>query len=78
MAGLGKKRVMTVSDRNAIVFLDSLSKAALADLVVDLIRQREGEDLLDGPALETALRAAFEPIAIARGDKMPKPATGGK
>lgn len=53
------------------LFLDALSKCALADLVVDLLRQSgHGEDC-DGLDLAAAAREAFEPIARVRGDRMP-------
>lgn len=48
----------------------ALSKAALADLVVDLLRRSEGEDL-DGEPLAKAFVEAYGPIAVARGERPP-------
>lgn len=49
----------------------SLSKAALADVVVDLIRRMEGEST-DGRLLAEAFIAAAEPTLTARGDRIPQ------
>ena len=51
--------------------LMSMSKMALADLVVDLIRAQGGE-ALDGEDLAAAVRQSFFPIALIRGDRVPK------
>jgi len=52
--------------------LDSASKHALIDLVIDLLRQREGDEHLDGEPLAQAFVTAFAPIARARGDRPAK------
>lgn len=51
-------------------FLASLSKAALADLVLDLVRRGEGDESLDGPEMVRALRKAARPVLRARGDRL--------
>lgn len=51
----------------------SLSKAALADIVVDLIRQQEGDELLDGQRLAIAVAQAAEPICNVRKDRLISP-----
>lgn len=48
------------------------SKAALADLVIDLLRQQHGDENLDGPALASAFVEAYRPIASARSERAPK------
>lgn len=45
-----------------------LSKAALFDLCVDLVRRVEGDETLDGELLLHALRDAYEPIRAMRRD----------
>lgn len=79
MSGL-KKPTTQVESREACSFLDGFSKAALADLVVDLVRRNAGDEDLDGAALVAAITAEAEPVMILRGDKMPKahPNTIGK
>jgi hypothetical protein len=65
------KTITQTKDYLARVTLDALSKFALADLVVDLLRASHGEDL-DGEALAAAVIEAFGPVAQARGDRVPK------
>lgn len=70
MSGL-KKPITQVESREACSFLDGFSKAALADLVVDLVRRNAGNEDLDGAELVAAIVAEAEPVMVARGDKMP-------
>ncbi len=70
MSGLGKKSAAFV-DGDARTLLDSVSKAALIDLVVDLLRRNAGDETLSGDDLAAAFTEAFEPVAVVRGDKVP-------
>lgn len=54
----------------ALRLLDSMPKAMLADLVVDLLRASEGEDL-DGDELARQIAVAAYPVARARGWRVP-------
>ena len=76
----GKKPITQVDSHEAWSFLSGFSKAALADIVVDLVRRNAGSEDLDGAELVAAITADAEPVMIARGDKMPKahPNTIGK
>jgi hypothetical protein len=68
---MGIKKGMAQTDYKATeAVLMALSKAALADLVVDLIRRAEGETI-DGRTLAEAVVAAAEPVCLARGDRVP-------
>jgi hypothetical protein len=49
----------------------SLSKAALADVVIDLLRQAAGDDRLDGRRLAEAFLGAAEPTLRHRRDRIP-------
>lgn len=62
------KGIVTVRDPVARLALDSLSKHALADLVVDLLRIQAGNEKLDGEPLIEALTHAYFPIARVRND----------
>lgn len=63
-----KKSQRFLSDRHARLALDSLSKAALADLVVDLLRRNAGDETLDGAAFIEVLEEAAAPVLGFRGD----------
>jgi hypothetical protein len=65
---INKKAIQT-TDRLAAHVIDSLSKAALGDLVADLLRRAAGDESLDGADLADAVAEAFKPIAFRRGDK---------
>lgn len=67
MAGINKKR-QVFGDASVRSYLDSMSKAALADLVIDFARAAHGSDM-DGDDLGNAIASAAEPVAMARGDK---------
>lgn len=69
MAGLNKKRPVFATGHVG-AYLDSISKAALADLVVDLVRAAHGEETADYQML-ALLSDAIGPVAAARGDKIP-------
>ena len=62
------KPVTQTMSRVACATIESVSKHALADLVIDLLRRQHGE-ALDGEALALAFTEAFSPIAAARGDR---------
>lgn len=66
---LNKKPMTQLQDRIARATIDQLSKACLADLVVDLLRQSEGDEHLDGSDFIKALIKAHNPIAFRRGEK---------
>lgn len=68
-----KKGISFVRDYEARVVLDLASKAALIDLVVDLLRRNAGDESLDGHPLIDAFVEAMEPVAVARGDKPIRP-----
>jgi hypothetical protein len=73
MAGVNKKGITQSQDRRARVYFDSLSKAALIDLYIDLLRSSGGGDELDGEALiEYAKATNLETILNIRKDKPPK------
>ena len=65
------KKPPALVSRRLAYGLDTLSKAALVDLVVDLARREIGEDATDD-ALATTIEQMHGPIARARGDKPPK------
>ena len=65
-----KKDVTQTSSREVRVWIAGVSKAALADLAIDLLRRAHGEGI-DGTDLLTLLRQSFEPMAVARGDQQP-------
>ena len=69
------RQITQSNDAVSRITLDSLSKFALADLVVDLIRRCEGDETLDGEPLAKAIVEAFEPIASRRGDRVPNVAS---
>ncbi len=71
MSGLNKKPITQTSNVVAINTIDRVSKAGLADLVIDLLRRGEGEDL-DGDKLVAAFLEAYSPIAQARDEKPAK------
>lgn len=64
-----KRSITQTRERQLFEAFEQLSKAALFDLVVDLVRQQRGEEHLDGPALIEALVERYEPIRVARGDR---------
>lgn len=66
---LNKKPMTQLQDRIALSTIDQLSKACLADIVVDLLRQSEGDERLDGEDFIKALIKAHGPIATARDEK---------
>jgi hypothetical protein len=70
-----KKPMTQTEDRTVRLTVDAVSKAGLADLVVDLLRRAAGDKSLDGDALVKAFLAAYKPIAAARGEKPPKVVT---
>ncbi len=62
------KRPATTVVRLPCSVMHTLSKAALFDLVVVLLRRCEDDEDLDGYALYEALREAAEPVLRMRGD----------
>lgn len=54
------------SDPAVLEWLANVNKAFLADLVIDLVRVREGCEELDGEALVVALTDAAHPIREVR------------
>lgn len=68
---LNKKPISQSSDRGVEAWMEQVSKAFLADLVIDLIRRNEGNEDLDGADLLTAIIADAEPITVARNDRLP-------
>ena len=52
--------------------INSVSKSALLDMVVDMLRQQAGNEELNGSDLVVAFCDRFEPVALLRGDRMPK------
>lgn len=62
------KKPQVFGNRHVNTFLSSVSKAALADLVVDLLRKSEGDEVLDDVELLAAIQRALEPVALARGE----------
>ena len=72
-----KKQQTQIESAAAFYTLDSVPKAGMLDLVVDLLRQRAGDESLDGEELIAAFREAYEPIAKVRGERLPKTWTPG-
>lgn len=70
MPHLPAKPITQSSDPDVLRFLHTVSKAGLADLVIDLLRIARGETL-DGRDLLAELRTAYHPIARLRGDDVP-------
>lgn len=68
---MSAKTMMFTKDPVARIMLDSLSKFALADLVVDLLRRKAGAEDLDGVELAREIASAFRPVAAIRGDRVP-------
>lgn len=66
-----KKPITQSSDRGVEAWMEDVSKAFLADLVIDLIRRNEGNEDLDGGDLLQAIIEDAEPITTARGDRLP-------
>ena len=60
------------ADRATLIVFDSLSKDALADLVIDLLRRCAGDETLDGEMLCAELHRAFYPVQRVRGDRSPR------
>jgi hypothetical protein len=66
----GTKAPMLLAQKaDARQALGALSKAALADLVVDLLRRIEGDEALDGERLVASLDKAFAPVRALRTPK---------
>ncbi|MEO1715733.1 MAG: hypothetical protein AAFR76_01365 [Planctomycetota bacterium] len=64
---------MTQTDFLAVErYMDAFSKRALADIVVDLVRQMSGDEDLDGVDLAAAVLKRAEPVMNVRNDRMPK------
>lgn len=70
--GVFKRPVSRTTDPGVIEWLRGLSKAALADIFVDLVQQNLGDDEADGEKLLAALYDAAEPVMLARNDKLPR------
>lgn len=67
-----RKNLTQSGDWSVRATLDSVSKNALADLVIDLIRLQHGKEDLDGEALIQAFLKAMGPIARVRKDRAPE------
>ena len=66
------KKGVVQSDTPEIDALHSaLSKAALMDIVIDLVRRNAGDEMLDGVDLAQAIVTEGTPVLIARGDEPP-------
>lgn len=65
---LNKKPAMYTGQADAR-YLNNLSKAALLDLCVELLRAQAGE--CDTPLTAEAVRDAIAPTIAARGDRLP-------
>lgn len=73
MSSVNKKSATQLNTRSGRLFFDSLSKAALVDLYVDLLRSSGGGELLDGVDLiNYAKETNLETVLGIRGDKLPK------
>lgn len=70
---LNKKSITQSRDPGVDAWIGNVSKAFLADLVIDLIRRNEGSEDLDGADLLRAIVEDAEPIAVARQDRLPAP-----
>ena len=66
-----RKRMVITDWRGVHCLVDGLSKNALGDLVVDLIRLQEGDEHLDGRPLRDAIERAIDPVLRLRGDRIP-------
>lgn len=65
----GKKPMTQAETHAAFAFIDSVSKAWLADLVIDLVRRNAGDEMLDGLGLVGAIISEAQPITEVRGDE---------
>lgn len=72
---LKNKHMATTEDLVARLTILEMSKAALADLVVDMLRAENGDERLDGEPLARAFVLRMKPIAAFREDPEPKMAT---
>lgn len=72
MPALNKKPLTQTNSMAVADLLEGMSKAALADLVIDLVRRGVGDEV-DGRLLFEAIAEAAEPILRVREDK-PAPA----
>lgn len=72
-AAANKRPMTQTKDPGVLGTIHGASKAALGDLVIDLLRRLDGDESLDGDALAAAYVEAMKPIALARGDAPPKP-----
>lgn len=62
------KGIQTTKDPGMRLIHEALSKAALFDLAVDLVRRVNGDEHLDGEGLVEAFRDAHEPVRHLRRD----------
>lgn len=69
--GTVEKSIQATSSQGVRWWLERISKAALADLAVDLVRISEGDEALDGPELQAVLARAAEPVLLLRGHRVP-------
>jgi hypothetical protein len=71
---INKKPIAFTGDSKVANALNELSKAALADMVIDLLRKDAGDidGDLDGPQLLAVIRKTATPVLCVRGDHIPK------
>jgi hypothetical protein len=73
MPAFNKKSITQSHDPGVVCWFETVSKAALADLVIDLARRNYGEDdQLDGVELLKQVRSDAEAVFRAREDRLPE------
>ena len=71
-----KKGLSQSIDKHFFVWLEQVSKNALADALIDVVRADIGDDEIDGAVLVEALNAKMGPTRRIRKDATPKPWDG--
>lgn len=67
---MNNKKSITQAESDAVyAFFAGLSKPALADAVIDLVRRNQGDENLDGMDLVTAIAAEIDPVMVARDEE---------
>jgi hypothetical protein len=76
MSRVKKSSLARTTDRAAASYLNKLSKAALIDVVIDLLRQ-DGTASCDDPVTVDRVLAVAAAVLAMRGDPVPRPPLAG-
>lgn len=71
MPSINKRPISRTNDPGVVAWLESLSKAALADIFIDMTQRNLGDENADGETLLAAMVEEAEPVMRVRGDKLP-------